>query len=349
MLLENAPVLNGFKYNMSPFKPSFLIQNAHIQTLLPYYFRPTPKLTLTRTRIALPDSDFVDVDIQPAKESNTPCPVLILFHGLEGSAQSKYILSLLNIAKQNNWHGYAVNFKGCSGEPNTTPSTYHSGETATAQTVVDYVKQKHPNAPIFAIGYSLGGSALLNTLAKCDQARHITAACAVSVPYDLARSAHHMNTGLSKLYRNHFIKSLKEKIHAKKHIIEQHGIELDYERMEQCQDFWGYDDCITAPLNGFKDVHDYYTTCSTLEQLKNINCPTLLIHALDDPFMTPECAPNPQNLPTAITLALSPKGGHVGFVGGSPLSGLDFDGVDRQILDFIHTFLPQHSKHSQNE
>lgn len=321
---------------MELFTPHPLLKNPHIQTLLPYYFRSNQALPLKRTRITLPDSDFIDLDILNPLHDRV-VPTLILFHGLEGSSGSKYMHSLLNQAKHRDWRGVAVNLRGCSGEPNHTPQTYHSGETMTAQTVIDYVHNNWPQSPIFTIGYSLGGSALLNTLSKCEQADLVRAACVVSVPFDLARGADRMNTGLSKLYRNHFIKALKAKIRLKRNILNAHGVHIDYERMEKCIDFWEYDDCITAPLNGFKNVDDYYTTCSTMPQLKKITRPTLIIHAKDDPFMTPECTPSASNISDAITLSVTSHGGHVGFVRKNKWG--DFDWVDQRILHFLHQYL----------
>lgn len=327
------------KSSMSHFTPHPVLNNTHIQTLLPYYFRSTAPVDVERIRITLPDTDFIDLDLCHA-HSNEESPVILLFHGLEGSSNSKYIHSMLHQSKQLGWRGIAVNLRGCSGEPNRLPNTYHSGETMTAQAVIEYAHHHWPKAPIFTIGYSLGGSILLNTLSKCKQASLVRAACVISVPFDLARGADRMNKGVSKLYRNHFIKHLKEKIRLKKHTIAHHGVDIDYDRMEQCTDFWAYDDCITAPLNGFKNVNDYYDTCSTLSQLKHIERPTLVIHAKDDPFMNPECTPRANDVSDAITLCISEQGGHVGFTRQGKGLGLDFNWVDNRLLNFIHQHLP---------
>lgn len=331
---------------LSEFYAPFWLSNCQAQTLAPYYLRPVPSLELKRHRLALPDGDFVDLDctanalneITPIHAESAP-PVVILLHGLEGSTESKYMQTMLKELDELGWHGIGVNSRGCSGEPNRLPCTYHSGETATAQAVIDFAKQRHPNSPLFVVGVSLGGSMLLNTLADCSQAKQVTAACAVSVPYDLATGADRMNRGFSKVYRNHFIDALKDKIRSKKAIIDASDIRIDWQRMEASQDFWEYDDCVTAPLNGFADVHDYYQRSSSKFKLKRITRPTLLIHAKDDPFMTPNCAPSAQDVLDNITLLVSERGGHVGFVQGSLTKGLDFDWVNRQALVFFHGYV----------
>lgn len=341
--MMNQRITSLIQYPMSLFKAHPVLNNSHIQTLLPYYFRPTHPVMVERTRITLPDSDFIDLDIcNTSADENAP--IIILFHGLEGSSKSKYINSMLYQTVKLNWRGIAVNFRGCSGVPNNLPKTYHSGETMTPQSVIEYAHNKWPQALIFTIGYSLGGSVLLNTLSKCNQANLICASCVISVPFDLARGADRMNRGLSKFYRNHFIKNLKSKIRIKKNIIDKSGIHIDYERMECCTDFWEYDDCITAPLNGFKNVHDYYQTCSTLPQLKNITKPTLIIHAEDDPFMMPESTPTADNISSAIKLCTSSQGGHVGFTRKNSGVGLNFNWVDETILNFLKQHLSEGCK-----
>lgn len=315
------------------FKPAWWMRNRHLQTILPSRFRKVPSAPTRRYRLELDDGDFLDLDVLDS--SRDEAPVLLLFHGLEGSADSQYIKAMLLQAKQQDWRAMATHFRGCSEEPNRLPRSYHSGETADLEHVIQYASTAYPHSPLVAVGYSLGGSALLNLLADNPNADKLAAACAVSVPYDLAASADVMNQGFARIYRNHFLKTLCEKAQNKARLYQEHHYDLDLVAAQSKQDFWVYDHYITAPLHGFDSVEDYYQRCSSGRKLHRITRPTLLVHALDDPFMHSGVVPQAKDLPSNIELEISKYGGHLGFVSGHIPLRPKYDWLEKRLMMFL--------------
>ena len=308
------------------------MRNPHLQTITPSRLRKQAPLALQRQRLQLKDGDFLDLDIID-RNTTDDAPVLLLFHGLEGSVKSQYIQAMLHQAKQAGWIAIGMHFRGCSGEPNQLPRSYHSGETEDLEHLIQYSLTHYPGRPILATGFSLGGSALLNLLAQSPYADKLLAACAVSVPFELAESASKMNQGFSKVYRNHFLSSLRQKVRSKKHLLSAHNIDLA--KVERENDFWAFDHLITAPLHGFKSAKDYYQRCSTRSQLKAIQQATLIIHSLDDPFMHAGCVPTPTEVSASIELEITQHGGHLGFVSGNTPFRPDYSWLENRIMDFF--------------
>lgn len=317
-----------------PFKPAWWLKNPHLQTIVPSRLRKQRRPDVQRHRLDLDDGDFIDLDIVHSTATQ-PVPVLLLFHGLEGSTESQYIQSMLLQAQHLGWSAIGVHFRGCSGEPNRLPRSYHSGEVKDLEAVIDYSQQCYPNSPLLAAGYSLGGSALLNLLSDSPYADRLTAACAVSVPFELAECAHRMNRGFSRVYRNHFLQTLRDKLRTKQALLRQHRIEIDWDKTQAENDFWAFDHHVTAPLHGFSSVDDYYQRCSSRPKLKDIQRPTLIVHALDDPFMHPGVVPQPQELSNSIQLELSQHGGHLGFVSGKLPFRPRYDWLEKRQIAFF--------------
>lgn len=307
------------------------MKNPHLQTITPSRLRRQAPLALQRQRLQLGDGDFLDLEL--LHSSQTTAPVLLLFHGLEGSVESQYIQAMLHQAKRSQWAAIGMHFRGCSGEPNRLPRSYHSGEIEDLEHVIQYALEHYPNRPILAAGFSLGGSALLNLLAQSPYADRLAAACTVSVPFELAECADKMNQGFSRVYRNHFLTSLRQKIRGKQHLLKEHNIDLKL--VEQQDDFWAFDHLVTAPLHGFNSAKDYYQRCSSRPKLKAITRPTLIIHSLDDPFMHSGCAPKPVEVSPSIELEITQHGGHLGFVSGKTPFRPDYSWLEKRIMYFF--------------
>ena len=314
------------------FKAAWWMKNPHLQTIAPSRLRKQAKLNLQRHRLQLQDGDFLDLDIIDSSKSSQ-APILLLFHGLEGSVESQYIQAMLHQAKQANWTAIGMHFRGCSGESNQLPRSYHSGETEDLEHTIQYALDTYPDRPILAAGFSLGGSALLNLLAHSSCADKLTAACTISVPFELAECANKMNQGFSRVYRNHFLATLRQKIRSKQHLLKGH--EIDFKQVEQKDDFWTFDHLVTAPLHGFLSAKDYYQRCSSRSKLKYISRPTLIIHSLDDPFMHPGCVPKPSEVSASIELEITQHGGHLGFVSGSTPFRPDYSWLETRIMHFF--------------
>lgn len=292
----------------SDFRAPWWLKSAHLQTSYATLFRGRSALDLRRERIELEDGDFLDLDWL----RETFGPVVLVLHGLEGSSDSPYARGMLAAIQRRGWRGVVMHFRGCSGELNRLPRSYHSGDTADLEAVVRLLSARGEE-PAAAIGYSLGGNVLLKWLGEHGAGAPLRAAVAVSVPYTLALAADRLARGLSRIYQRRLIDDLRAKLHRK---FAAGASPIDLTRAHHSRDFWEFDDRVTAPLHGFKDVDDYYTRSSSRPYLRHIRIPTLMIHARDDPFMTPNVLPHAHELSPSSRLEISDHGGHVGFVHG---------------------------------
>ena len=301
-----------------PFKPARLIKGPHLQTLWAPLFRRRPNVERWRERITLPDGDFVDLDWA----GPTRGPIVMILHGLTGSSESPYAIGLQAALKTRGIRSFVMHFRGCSGEPNLRPRLYHSGETEDLEDVFQLIRSRHPSTPLFGVGYSLGGNVLLKWLGERETPPDLEAAVAVSVPYDLGVASISLDKGFSKIYRDRMMNELKLLLTRKKRLFQRsnadfHSIYDSLGDFRKHITFSEFDEHVIAPLHGFADAHDYYSKCSSKQFLKNIQVPTLLIHSKDDPLMTEDVVPKPEELSQDITTEFYPHGGHVGFVSGS--------------------------------
>ena len=300
----------GGRLTRSNYRAPWWLRSAHLQTMFATLFRRRPSLALRRERIELDDGDFLDLDWGP----RTHGPVVLVLHGLEGSSDSPYASGMLEIAHARGWSGVVMHFRGCSGEPNRLPRSYHSGDTRDLADVVSHLRASGDVPALAAVGYSMGGNVLLKWLGERGANAPLAAAVAVSVPYTLSLTADRLTRGLSRIYQRRLIGDLRAKLRRK---FSHRASPIDLERAHGSRNFWEFDDRVTAPLHGFTDVHDYYTRSSSRQYLRDIRVPTLMLHAEDDPFMTPEGLPSHDELSPSIALEVSARGGHVGFVHGN--------------------------------
>jgi len=297
----------------SQFKPAWWLKSAHIQTILPTLIRRDVSLSLIEERLELHDGDFVDL-VWAEDNLSANSPLVILLHGLGGSIQSPYAKGLMFQFNRHGWRAVLMHFRGCSGEPNRLSRAYHSGDTDDFDYLLKVLHQRMSDAPLAAVGISLGGSVLLKWLGESRDKGQLEAAVAVSVPFDLRLAATHMTTGFAKLYQIYIVKELHHYM-RQKFKVEQ--APFDLKQMDKWRCFWTFDDNITAPLHGFVHVHDYYTHASARNYLSTIKTKTLIIHSSDDPFMPPEVIPAGHELSEAIQFELADRGGHVGFITGN--------------------------------
>jgi len=308
------------------FRPPNWLRNPHLQTLWPVLFNRRPQPELRRERIELPDGDFIDLDWCGGDSG----PLLLILHGLEGSSRSHYARSLLQAAAAQGWRAVVMHFRGCSGSPNRLVRGYHSGETSDLDYVINLLKSRKPGYPVFAVGYSLGGNVLLKWLGERGAAAPVTAACSVSVPFDLATSALRLEQGLSRFYQAWLVKELKLSVRRK---AARMSLPVDLGPVLRARTFREFDDAYTAPIHGFTDADDYYRRSSSLNYLINIGIPTLLLQAADDPFYRADAIPNAGHCSAVVHRLVTDHGGHVGFV----CTG---DGIstwrDRAIIQFLN-------------
>lgn len=297
---------------LNEFRPAPWLPGPHLQTLWASLVRPWPNLETRRERVELADGDFIDLDwSQPEAHG----PLVLVIHGLEGSLRSRYAAGIMRTLAGQGMQTVLMNLRGCSGEPNRLPRRYHSGETGDLATIVELLQARYPGRPLAAVGYSLGGNMLLKWLGETGSANPLSAAVAVSVPFDLQRSSERLGKGISKLYAWALLRSLKESIAEK---LERFSLPITPKQLRDVDDFWQFDDLVTAPLHGFDGANDYYQRSSSRRYLNGIGIPTLVLHSRDDPFLYPDALPQQSELSKQVELELTRGGGHVGFVAGPP-------------------------------
>ncbi len=303
----------------SSYRAPAWLPGGHAQTIYAYYLRRNP-VAYRRERVATPDGDFVDFDWYEgeAPSANTK-PVFVLFHGLEGSSRSHYALACAHAAHARGWTFVVPHFRGCSGEPNTTVRSYHSGDVGSVEFMLKTVANRAQNRPLCAAGISLGG----NALAKfCGTAYlenpaaqfGLAAAACVCAPLDLGISGERIIKGFNMVYTNNFLRTMKR--NAKIKATKFPGT-FDISRAMQAKSIAQFDDAYTAPVHGYTSVTDYYQRASCRANLRDITLPFLLIHTLNDPFVPDYLAPKAHEVSPTVTLDLPATGGHVGFVSGA--------------------------------
>ncbi|SFV75880.1 Hydrolase, alpha/beta fold family functionally coupled to Phosphoribulokinase [hydrothermal vent metagenome] len=298
------------------FSPAF--SNAHLQTLYAPLFRKKITLPLEKERFFLEDGDFVECYWHNKPSIASSKPIIVLLHGLNGSYQSPYIQGIMKEASLHNFASVVMHFRGCSGVQNNLPRAYHSGDTKDILAWIKHLHSTYFNATFFGVGYSLGGNVLLKLLGEEKENIVFQKAVSISAPLDLAISANAINKGFSKFYQRLLLKDLKKMLHKKfqKHPMNKY-IKLQQKEIAKIKTFWEFDEAYTAPIHHFQSAKEYYQKSSAKPYLKDIAISTLLIHSLDDPFMTPKILPKKEEINDNITLEVYPYGGHVGFVSGT--------------------------------
>ncbi len=301
---------------MSQFPSPPWLPGGHLQTIWPALFAqraPGGAAVYRRERWATPDGDFVDVDLVDAADPHAP--LLVLFHGLEGSSRSHYALAFAHRAAALGW-AYAVpHFRGCSGEINLAPRAYHSGDFAEVGWVLGRLRQRARHR-LLAVGVSLGGNALLRWAEEAGETAAATAdaIAAVCAPVDLAAGGQAIGRGFNRqVYTRMFLRTMKPKALAK---WQQHPGLFDRERLRRVRTLYEFDNLFTAPLHGFRDTDDYWARASAKPRLSHIRIPALVVNARNDPFVPAASLPGPQDVGRHVTLWQPAHGGHVGFARG---------------------------------
>ncbi|WP_245994648.1 YheT family hydrolase [Desulfosoma caldarium] len=276
--------------------------------------RFVPGVVYRRERLETSDGDFLDLDWSRVGSSS----VCILCHGLEGHSRRPYVLGMARALNRAGWDVCALNYRGCSGEPNRKPFFYHSGFTQDLDEVVKHVLERPCYDAVVLVGFSLGGNLILKYLGE--SARRVPpqlrAAAVFSVPCHLAASAKAISRPSNRIYLKRFLKRLRKKIEAKEDLFPETLNTRGYERIVTFEDF---DNRYTAPLHGFRDAQDYYAKASSKPFLNSITVPTLIVNALDDPFLSPECFPYQEAYRNPYLFLETPRhGSHVGFYDFSP-------------------------------
>ncbi|HVZ73899.1 MAG TPA: alpha/beta fold hydrolase [Polyangia bacterium] len=307
-------------------RPGWWIRGAHLQTLWARLSRSRHLIQFEREVLATPDGDEVMLD--HTKGAPAGAPRVLLLHGTEGSAYSLHTQGLAVLVARAGWHATVLNFRSCARDPNNIykrlrnkrPRLYHAGDTDDLALTVRTLTARAPETPLAAIGFSLGGGALLKWLAESDDAGAVRAAATISVPYDLAASADFLDrpTRLARFYVWNFMRRIRPKVLDVMDRFPDETRHLDRVRIEAARGIREFDDRATAPLHGFAGADDYYARASALPLLPRVRTPTLCVSATDDPFIPAESVRRAHAaVSPAITFAELPWGGHTGFVSGA--------------------------------
>lgn len=313
------------------------LPGGHLQTVWPAFYTrwyealPPP---YRRERWHTPDGDFVDADWLTASD-DAAAPLLVLFHGLEGSSDSRYALSFAELARARGWTFVVPHFRGCSGELNHAPRAYHSGDHAE----IDWMLARASvgrQGPVLAVGVSLGGNALMRWAGEHGEraGSRLRAAAAVCSPLDLAAGGHAIGQGFGRLvYTPMFLRTMKPKAAAK--LAQFPGL-FDEQRMWAARDLYEFDDVFTAPLHGFRGTDDYWARASAKPHLRALRLPALLLNPLNDPFVPAASLPQAHEVSHSVERWQPRHGGHVGFTAGR------FPGSSMAMADAVVQWLARH-------
>jgi predicted alpha/beta-fold hydrolase len=318
---------SGLFKDMPAYRAPLWLPGGDLQTIYPAVCVRKPEVTFRRERWDTPcGQDFIDVDFVDGGKPDAP--VVLLFHGLEGSSNSHYARGLMAQVAARGWHGAIPHFRGCSGEANLAPRFYHSGDAEELDWIIRRLRPRF-RGPFYVAGVSLGGNALLRWLGEQQHGAEIVdAAVSVSAPLDLAAGGAALSTGFNRLYTRMFLETLKPKALAK---LERFPGLFDRAALLASRDLYAFDNVVTAPLHGYRDTDDYWHRASARHVLHDITVPTLVLNARNDPFLPGKHLPT--SAAASVTLEYPATGGHVGFPVG-PFPG-HIDWLPRRILHFF--------------
>ncbi|MEB2774262.1 alpha/beta fold hydrolase [Algoriphagus sp. D3-2-R+10] len=317
---------------MSIIKPSYkgppvYLFNGHLETIIPSLFRKVSDVSYTREKIDTPDGDFLNLDWAKVGSSK----LLIISHGLEGDSERHYVRGMVKLFNSNKIDVLVWNNRSCGGEINLRPILYHHGASYDLDTTISYVLKNHSYEEIFLSGISMGGAQTLKYLGEkgSDLPVEIKRAAVYSTPCNLLSSAATLRVRSNAFYKNRFLGKLKVKIRAK---ATQYPDLIDLELLEKVTDFDSFDTLFTAKLHGFKDAEDFYQSVSADNWMPDIQIPTLIINALNDPLLGPECYPvSLAEKMDLLTLEMPKRGGHTGFV----VRGQEFTWAEHRVQEFL--------------
>jgi len=352
--LPSSSILHPASLDGAPYSAPWWLPGGHAQTLYASLAAPRPRVAYRRERWDTPDGDFIDVDwvVEQSAVSPQPsvsaaagkAPLVVLFHGLEGSSRSHYALALMAAVRDAGWRGAVVHFRGCSGEPNRLPRAYHSGDALEIDWIVRRFRAQYAATPLFAAGVSLGGNALLKWLGDYGESATliVDAAVGISVPLDLMATGNALGQGFNLVYTRNFLATLRVMSLAK---LERFPGLYDASAVRASRTLREFDNLVTAPLHGFKDADDYWTRGSSKPGLRNIRVSTLILNARNDPLVPASALPRAGEVSAAVTLEQPGQGGHGGFVAGRFPGNLDW--LPARVLGFFRALLTRESSSSR--
>lgn len=315
----------------STYRAPRWLPGGQLQTIWPARLIRLPRVVYRRERWDTPDGDFIDLDFAQPEPAAATAPVLVLFHGLEGDSRSHYARTTMRWFADRGWRALVSHFRGCSGEPNRLRRAYHSGDSDEGDWVLRALHARWPDAPLHAVGISLGGNMLAKWLGeRGSDASFVTAAASIGSPLDLVAGGHAIGRGFNLLYTRMFLATLKEKARTKARQFD--GL-IAPDALRSARNLYDFDNLYTAPVHGFRDTLDYWTRASAKPLLRDVRVPHLVLNALNDPFVPAVSLPREGDVSPHVTLEQPAEGGHIGFPSDRFPGQLTF--LPTRLMDFF--------------
>jgi uncharacterized protein len=336
--LETSVLIGGMPAWFTGFAPRSGLRNGHIQTIVGNYL-PRPAFRLLFT------TEIIEVD--PADGSRVLCHchwqssadfqrrlTLVLVHGLEGSSDSRYLQGLTARAWSAGWNIIRMNMRNCGDSDELTPTLYHSGLSGDVRAVVQHFNARFGIERVALVGYSMGGNLVLKLAGEWRERYPLQAVAAVCPAIDLAAGSDALHEPMNRLYEWHFLRRLMRRYRRKASLFPGRYQTSGLGPIGSVREF---DDKIVARYCGFQNADDYYYRAASARVANRIATPTLILHALDDPFirLTPE---------TRSTLLANPhimlietlRGGHCAFLCND--GGDDIHWAEATVIRYLRQF-----------
>jgi len=310
--------------------PPFLQRGGHLQSMIPGLFRRVKAVDYQRERIETTDGDFLDLDWLRRPDSSRR--LVIISHGLESNSQASYCLGTAKYFGQHGWDALAWNCRSCSGEMNLQFRMYHHGDTEDISAVVKHALATNRYDTIALVGFSMGGNITLKYVGTGGEnlPPQVRAAVAFSAPCDIRAGANVLDRWDNWIYKKRFLSFLEKKIRQK--AIQFPG-RLDVSKLKRVKRWYDFDEHFSAPICGFASADEFHQQASAKNFVAGTRIPTLLVSALNDPILTPECFPvEIARKHPFFHLELSSGGGHCGF---QAQGGGEFSWAERRALEFV--------------
>lgn len=296
----------------SSYKAPFLLGNAHVQTILPSYLRHEEDVEYDREPLDTPDDDVIQLDWSRVGSDK----LLIINHGLCGHTHRHYVLSLVKAFNANGWDCLAWNYRGTGSSDISYKQLKFTTNNSTDELgwVVNHAIKSSHYRKVALSGYSMGGNLVALYLSR--EAENIPSEVIGGAVFCAAIDLHGCTKSLddpfNKIYTKHFLKKLINMVRIKH---EQFPDKVDLSHINGIKTFHDYDNLYTAPLVGFRDADDYYTTASASRYLDRLRLPLLMVNPKNDPFLAGDCYPVEfAKKSPYLHLEIPASGGHCGFI-----------------------------------
>jgi predicted alpha/beta-fold hydrolase len=299
------------------FRPYPLLAGGHRQTLLGRFLRRSLRWSAPAEDLIVEAGDDVRLLARATWQADPDRPALVLLHGLGGSSESAYVISLGTLALDRGWSVVRMNMRGSGDGDRLCPLLYNAGLDGDLLAVIEAVARRAPR--VAAVGFSLGANitALAVSRGAARLPRDFVGAVAISPPLELSACADALEARVNRFYQRYYVGKLQNDYRRRRRLrpdLFTAGAEAGIRTVRE------FDERITAPHGGFQDAEEYYARSSGGPWLDRVARPLLVLAAADDP-MIPVASVTRWPLSPAVTPHVTRTGGHVGFLAPSRAPG----------------------------